>query len=60
MDDGDQRVDRQHAPPCRRCRQPTRLLTILPRTTQNPTYWIYGCAACGCVEWIAEKIDGAA
>jgi hypothetical protein len=56
MGDGERQDDQPaHERSCDRCREPAKLLTILPRTTQNPTFWIYRCASCGFVEWIAAK-----
>ena len=42
---------------CQRCNKPTKLLTVLPKTTLNPTFWIYGCGSCGFIEWIEDKSD---
>jgi hypothetical protein len=52
--DGERRGDREAQRSCQRCSRPTKLLTILPKTTQNPTFWIYGCSSCGFVEWLSE------
>jgi len=41
---------------CERCSSAMEMLTRLPATSENPSYRIFGCAACHFVEWIAEQI----
>jgi len=55
MGDGDSQLIPLNGPPCLRCRGALRLMTIMPRRTDHPLYYIYGCRCCGKVEWIAEQ-----
>jgi hypothetical protein len=43
-------------PRCERCEGDLRLLTILPRASDHPTFRIFECASCNFINWIAEKI----
>jgi hypothetical protein len=56
MGDGE-RGDQEAHRLCERCSKATELLTVLPRTTGNPRFWIYACVSCGFVEWIADKVE---
>lgn len=44
------------APSCKRCNGALELLTVLPRFGDHPSYRIFGCHACGFLEWIAEAV----
>lgn len=44
---------------CKRCGQAVELTTILPRFGEQPKYSIFQCAACGCMDWVAEQIGSA-
>jgi len=39
---------------CERCKSPMALLTLLPRTSDHPSYRVFGCTACTFTQWIAE------
>jgi hypothetical protein len=41
---------------CERCGGDVRLLTILPRTSDHPTFRIFGCVSCSFIRWVAEAI----
>ena len=45
-------------PPCERCGGAVHLLTILPRTSDHPTFRIFGCVSCSFVRWVAETLGG--
>jgi hypothetical protein len=59
MGDGETtpRKDEESDRACQRCTAPMNLLTLLPRTSENPSYRIFGCSACTFVEWIAEQVS---
>ena len=40
-------------PPCERCGGVVRLLTILPRAGDRPTFRILGCVRCSFIRWVA-------
>jgi len=42
--------------PCERCGSDVRLLTILPRAGDHPTFRIFGCVSCSFIRWVAETI----
>jgi hypothetical protein len=42
------------APNCKRCGQPTHLLTTIPKFDKHPTYRIFQCVPCQVVEWVAD------
>jgi DNA-directed RNA polymerase subunit M/transcription elongation factor TFIIS len=50
--DATRRVD----PPCEKCGGDVRLLTILPRASDHPTFRIFECVSCSFINWVAEKI----
>lgn len=54
---GGERDTHEAQPLCRRCSKQTELLTVLHRTTEHPTFRIYGCGSCGFVDWVADKIN---
>ena len=41
---------------CEKCGGDVRLLTILPRASDHPTFRIFGCGSCSFIRWIAETI----
>jgi hypothetical protein len=43
-------------PRCAKCGGDRRLLTILPRASDHPTFRIFGCVSCNFIDWIAEKV----
>jgi hypothetical protein len=42
-------------PPCSKCGGDLRLLTILPRASDHPTFRIFECVSCNFINWIAEQ-----
>jgi hypothetical protein len=42
-------------PNCTKCSRPTKLLTVLPRFGEQPTYLIFECVGCKSTNWIAQR-----
>jgi hypothetical protein len=40
---------------CNRCGAMLKLATSLPKRFESPPYDIFRCAACGFIEWVAQK-----
>ncbi len=56
MSDGESKSIDPVDPPCERCGGAIRLLTILPCTSDHPTFRIFECVSCKFINWVAEKI----
>jgi len=41
---------------CERCGSDLRLLTVLPRASDHPTFRIFECVSCNFIKWVAEKL----
>jgi hypothetical protein len=59
MLDGATDETKPNDPPCERCGDDVRLLTVLPRTGEQPTFRIFGCASCSFIRWVADAIGPA-
>ena len=44
-------------PKCAKCGDTTELLSFIPRFGERPAYYIFECAACKALTWIAEAIS---
>ena len=56
MPDAARQQSKTDSPPCDRCGGDVRLLTVLPRASDHPTFRIFGCVSCSFIRWVAEKI----
>ena len=55
--DSDRPRDPPDPSPCKRCKGTFKFLTSLPRTGDQPAYWIFECTGCNHVEWVMNDAD---
>jgi len=50
------RLDNNSDRSCQRCDAPLTMLTLLPRTGEQPQFRIFRCTACSFIAWFAEQV----